>query len=82
MGHEPRVGRAATVFGLPTPQGDRHTTMKNLLFTAPLLLPLVGLHAVEPIAAFAPQARILFQGDSITDEWERTVRAFWPAAGN
>jgi hypothetical protein len=55
--------------------------MRNLLFTAPLLLPLVGLHAVEPIAAFAPQARILFQGDSITDEWERTVRAFWPAAG-
>ncbi len=41
--------------------------MRNLLFTAPLLLPLVGLQAVEPIAAFTPQARILFQGDSITD---------------
>ena len=26
-----------------------------------------SLHAVEPLAAFAPGARILFQGDSITD---------------
>jgi lysophospholipase L1-like esterase len=44
-----------------------HTTMRNLLFTAPLLVPLAGLQAVEPIAAFTPAARILFQGDSITD---------------
>lgn len=41
--------------------------MKTLLFTAPLLVPLVGLQALEPIAAFRPDARILFQGDSITD---------------
>ncbi|WP_395739605.1 SGNH/GDSL hydrolase family protein [Prosthecobacter sp.] len=34
------------------------------LFMAALISPL---HAVEPIAAFAPEARILFQGDSITD---------------
>jgi len=41
--------------------------MKTLLFSAPLLVPLVGLQALEPIAAFTPGARILFQGDSITD---------------
>jgi lysophospholipase L1-like esterase len=29
--------------------------------------PLFILHAAEPIAAFTPGARILFQGDSITD---------------
>ena len=32
-----------------------------------LLNPLTAAHAAEPIAAFAPGARILFQGDSITD---------------
>jgi lysophospholipase L1-like esterase len=32
-----------------------------------LLTPPAVLQAVEPIAAFAPNARILFQGDSITD---------------
>jgi lysophospholipase L1-like esterase len=31
------------------------------------LLPLVSLHAAEPVVAFTPGARILFQGDSITD---------------
>ena len=31
------------------------------------LLPMAFLHAAEPIAAFTPGARILFQGDSITD---------------
>ena len=36
--------------------------------TALLLAPLAAsLHAVEPIAAFTSGARILFQGDSITD---------------
>jgi lysophospholipase L1-like esterase len=42
------------------------------LFLVPLWMaitasPLTTLHAVEPIAAFTPGARILFQGDSITD---------------
>jgi len=32
-----------------------------------LLAPLTALRAAEPIAAFAPNGRILFQGDSITD---------------
>ena len=32
-----------------------------------LLAPLTALRAAEPIAAFAPNRRILFQGDSITD---------------
>jgi lysophospholipase L1-like esterase len=38
-------------------------------FLVPLLLVTVAcpLHAAEPIAAFTPGARILFQGDSITD---------------
>ena len=38
-----------------------------LTLTALLLVPLSALCALEPIAAFAPGARILFQGDSITD---------------
>ncbi len=39
-----------------------------LLLLAMLLnSPLTTLHAAEPIAAFTPGARILFQGDSITD---------------
>ena len=42
--------------------------MKSILFSVLLLTSLLGsLHAAEPIAAFAPGARILFQGDSITD---------------
>jgi len=41
--------------------------MRNVLLTAPLLFPLAGLPAAEPIAVFTPHARILFQGDSITD---------------
>src|SRR5271157_4920077 len=32
-----------------------------------LASPLIALHAAEPIAAFTLGARILFQGDSITD---------------
>lgn len=48
--------------------GNRHslTTMKP----RHLILCLTGLatlHAAEPIPAFTPGARILFQGDSITD---------------
>ena len=31
------------------------------------VLPVIAMHAAEPIAAFTPGARILFQGDSITD---------------
>ncbi len=39
-----------------------------MLLLIPLMAsPLIALHAAEPIAAFAPGARILFQGDSITD---------------
>jgi lysophospholipase L1-like esterase len=37
-----------------------------LLLIAPLLI-CVRLSAVEPISAFSPGSRILFQGDSITD---------------
>jgi hypothetical protein len=35
-------------------------------FAAVLAAPQSALHATEPIAAFVPGARILFQGDSIT----------------
>jgi len=38
-----------------------------LLLAMLLISPLTTLHAAEPIAAFTPGARILFQGDSITD---------------
>lgn len=43
--------------------------MKNILIplTALLLAALPAHAALEPIAAFAPGTRILFQGDSITD---------------
>jgi len=42
------------------------------LFLVPLLPAILasglsGLHAAEPIPAFTPGARVLFQGDSITD---------------
>jgi lysophospholipase L1-like esterase len=42
---------------------------RNPLMILAVLLasPLAALQAVEPIAAFTPGARILFQGDSITD---------------
>ena len=46
---------------------------KGMLMIRPILLPLLlvatitPVRAVEPIAAFTPGARILFQGDSITD---------------
>src|SRR5271157_2467212 len=39
----------------------------SLTIAALLLAPLAALRAVEPIVAFTPGARILFQGDSITD---------------
>lgn len=38
-----------------------------LFFTGLLLVPLATLRATEPIRAFTPGARIVFQGDSITD---------------
>ena len=38
-----------------------------LLLILLMASPLVALRAAEPIAAFTPGARILFQGDSITD---------------
>jgi lysophospholipase L1-like esterase len=41
--------------------------MKPTLLAALLLAPPTALHAAEPIAAFTPGARLLFQGDSITD---------------
>jgi lysophospholipase L1-like esterase len=37
------------------------------ILAALLLVSLTSLRALEPIAAFTPSARILFQGDSITD---------------
>jgi lysophospholipase L1-like esterase len=43
----------------------KHTSLLTL--TALLLAPPAVQHAAEPIAAFPPGARILFQGDSITD---------------
>lgn len=42
------------------------TTITVSLLTSLLLAPL-ALNAAEPIPAFTPGARILFQGDSITD---------------
>jgi lysophospholipase L1-like esterase len=44
--------------------------MKQIIFsilTTLVMACLSSLHATEPIAAFTPGARILFQGDSITD---------------
>jgi lysophospholipase L1-like esterase len=42
--------------------------MKSLLLHVLLLTTMFSpLQAVEPIAAFTPNARVLFQGDSITD---------------
>jgi lysophospholipase L1-like esterase len=43
--------------------------MKNslCLLAALIVWPLGAAPALEPIAAFAPESRILFQGDSITD---------------
>ena len=38
-----------------------------IVMLVPLLAPLAAIRAAEPIAAFTPGARILFQGDSITD---------------
>ena len=37
------------------------------VFAALLVLPVGSAFALEPIPAFAPESRILFQGDSITD---------------
>ena len=39
----------------------------NKLLTLLLLALVVDARALEPIAAFSPESRILFQGDSITD---------------
>ena len=39
----------------------------NIHLLLALSIPLAALPAVEPIPAFTPGARILFQGDSITD---------------
>ena len=43
------------------------TTTTIISLITSLLLAPVALHATEPIPAFKPGARILFQGDSITD---------------
>ncbi len=43
------------------------TTITVSLLASLLLVPLVAINAAEPISAFTPGARILFQGDSITD---------------
>ena len=46
----------------------RNTLLVVVLFLLPILVTSVtGLFATEPIAAFAPGTRVLFQGDSITD---------------
>ena len=46
----------------------RHNFMKAVpLLALVLKILLGGLAAAEPIAAFTPGARVLFQGDSITD---------------
>lgn len=41
--------------------------MKSLLCSTVLLMTSLAAYALEPIAAFAPGTRVLFQGDSITD---------------
>src|SRR3954470_23665676 len=42
--------------------------MKRIISLAvALLFPVAAIHSTEPIAVFTPGARILFQGDSITD---------------
>ena len=42
--------------------------MKRILSLAvALLIPLAAIHSTEPVAVFTSGARILFQGDSITD---------------
>lgn len=47
---------------------SRRNDMKHLIFfAAALLIPVTAIHATEPIAVFTSGARILFQGDSITD---------------
>ncbi len=46
-------------------RGTTTTVIVSLL--AFVLAPLAALYAAEPIPAFTPGARILFQGDSITD---------------
>ncbi len=53
------------IYHSPT-KGMLMKTLIPLLF-AVALTSMVSLHAAEPIAAFTPGARILFQGDSITD---------------
>ena len=46
---------------------NTRTFKQTAVLAAVLLASLAGLEAVEPIAAFTPNARVLFQGDSITD---------------
>src|SRR3954453_8703566 len=47
---------------------SRRSNMKRILLLAvALLIPAAAIHSTEPIAVFTPGARILFQGDSITD---------------
>ena len=46
---------------------NTRTAPRIVLLLAMLLAPLAALRAVDPIAAFTPGARILFQGDSLTD---------------
>lgn len=42
--------------------------MKRIILLAlAMLTPIAAIHSTEPIAVFTPRARILFQGDSITD---------------
>ena len=41
--------------------------LSRTIALALLLAPLFPLQALEPVAAFTPGTRILFQGDSITD---------------
>ncbi len=45
----------------------RRIVTRAFSLAALALAPLPALHSAEPLAAFSPNGRILFQGDSITD---------------
>src|SRR3954468_21627678 len=58
----------SAVFRLRPRLTSRRSNMKRIiLLAAALFIPVAASHSTEPIAVFTPGARILFQGDSITD---------------
>src|SRR3954463_6527239 len=58
----------SAAFRLQLQSTSRRINMKRLILVAvALLIPVAAIHSTEPIAIFTSGARILFQGDSITD---------------